>query len=1054
MGYARLILLLAPALIAGCAANPDRHTLAELSAVEPDLTERRVEDGLEQAMQGYRSFLAEAPESELTPDAMRRLADLKVEKEYGILGDGELVELPAPEAGAAAGAGEASPSRTPAEGIPDLSETEQDFERRTTGQQTLPATAESRAELELPEEGPEVAWAGPLEAIELYDRILASYPHYEHNDQVLYQKARAFDELGRTEEAMAVMDRLIVEYPSSRYIDEVQFRRAEYFFTRKKYLDAEHAYGAIVTMGEGSEYYELALYKLGWTLYKQDMHDEALDQYVALLDYKVSTGYDFDQDHDEANERRVADTFRVISLSFSNLGGPEAIERYFAGHGNRGYEDRIYSHLAEFYFEKLRYHDAAQVYKAFVALNPLHKASPHFGMRVVEIYEAGGFPKLVLESKKEFAEAYGLQSEYWRHFDVAASPEVLSYLKGNLEDLANHYHALYQDESLAEERQANYREALQWYYAYLGSFPGETETPGINHRLADLLLEHEDYGEAAREYERTAYAYPPHDEAAAAGYAAIYAHREHEKIVTGAQREQVRSEAVESTLRFVDRFPDHEHAAVVLGAAVDDLYAMQDYERAIANGHRLIDGYPGAEPGILRAAWTVVAHASFDTARYPQAEQAYARVLEMTPAEDETWQAVVDNLAAAIYKQGEAANETGDYRAAADHFLRIRQAAPTSSIRPAAEYDAGAALIRLEEWAGAATVFDDFREAYPEHELQREATKQIAYVYREDGQSAQAAAEYERVAAEAEDPELRADALLVAGELYEKAALRDSALDVYLRYVDAFPRPVELAVETRHKIAGMYREAGDLSAFHEQLRLIVEADAGAGEERTNRTRYLAATSALTLSEQLYHHFGEVRLVQPFEQSLQEKQQRMDAALAAFEGLVDYEVGEVTAAATFYIAEIYFDFSQALIQSERPTDLSAAELQDYEIVIEEEAFPFEERAIEVHEKNLELLSAGVFNPWVEKSLDKLADLMPGRYAKFESSSGFIDSIDSYAYHAPLPPVSESGTADPDPAPAEMAPEDGGPALPAEEPEQPPEPPAPAEQQEAGESVAAG
>ena len=40
-------------------------------------------------------------------------------------------------------------------------------------------------------------------------------------------------------------------------------------------------------------------------------------------------------------------------------------------------------------------------------------------MRVIEIYEKGDFPKLVLDSKKAFAATYGLQSEYWRHFDIA-----------------------------------------------------------------------------------------------------------------------------------------------------------------------------------------------------------------------------------------------------------------------------------------------------------------------------------------------------------------------------------------------------------------------------------------------------------------------------------------------------------------------------------------------------------------------------------------------------------------------------------------------------------
>jgi hypothetical protein len=120
--------------------------------------------------------------------------------------------------------------------------------------------------------------------------------------------------------------------------------------------------------------------------------------------------------------------------------------------------------------------------------------------------------------------------------------------------------------------------------------------------------------------------------------------------------------------------------------------------------------------------------------------------------------------------------------------------------------------------------------------------------------------------------------------------------------------------------------------------------------------------------------------------------------------VDYEIADVTAAATFYMAETYFDFSHALTGSERPADLQTAELQEYELALEEEAFPFEEKAIDVHEKNLELLRAGVFNAWTEKSLGKLAELMPGRYAKNEMSSGFLGAIDSYAYRSPASQVS--------------------------------------------------
>ncbi len=60
----------------------------------------------------------------------------------------------------------------------------------------------------------------------------------------------------------------------------------------------------------------------------------------------------------------------MISLSFSNLGGPETLPEYFSKFGNRSYEDRIYSSLGEHYLGKLRYDDAAKTYKAFVALYP------------------------------------------------------------------------------------------------------------------------------------------------------------------------------------------------------------------------------------------------------------------------------------------------------------------------------------------------------------------------------------------------------------------------------------------------------------------------------------------------------------------------------------------------------------------------------------------------------------------------------------------------------------------------------------------------------------
>jgi hypothetical protein len=84
------------------------------------------------------------------------------------------------------------------------------------------------------------------------------------------------------------------------------------------------------------------------------------------------------------------------------------------------------------------------------------------------------------------------------------------------------------------------------------------------------------------------------------------------------------------------------------------------------------------------------------------------------------------------------------------------------------------------------------------------------------------------------------------------------------------------------------------------------------------------------------------------------------------------------------------------------------------VIEDEAYPFEERAIEVHEKNFEMLASGIHNDWVQQSLDKLVDLMPGRYARNEISGDYLGSIDSYSYRMPIAPPIGIDAQDPVPA----------------------------------------
>ena len=877
-----------------------------------------------------------------------------------------------------------------AKGKAAAKESNRDFETRAT--KSAPVQPAPQPDIAAPDGSAVALQSEAGEAIALYQKLLAKYPHYERNDQVLYQLARAYDELGMTEKAMATMGRIVKEYPKSRYVDEVRFRSGEYHFTRRKWLDAEEAYRFVADKGPASAFHELALYKLGWTLYKQDMYDESLQRFMALLDHKIKSGYDFDKPKNILEHQRVEDTYRVISLAFSNLGGPDAVSSHFAKFGKRGYEANVYGNLGEYYLDKLRYNDAAAAYKAFVKREPFHKVAPHYDTRVVEIYKRGGFPKLVIDANKEFVVNYGLKSPYWSRFDPKAFPEVVGYVKASLKELANHHHALYQEKKFEKDKPDNFRESMRWYRDYLASFPKEPESPTINHQLAELLLENGSFAEAAVEFERTAHDYPAHDKAAEAGYAAVYVHRKSLAAASAEDKSKVKQETIRGSLKFAETFPAHEKAALAMSAAIDDIFEMKNHSLAVASSRKFIALFSNAELGLRRTAWVTLAHSSFDLNQFKDAEEAYVQALPLVPESDKARPNLIENLAAAIYKQGEEAGKQGDHKVAAQHFLRVAQVAPKSTIRAAADFDGAAALIQVKDWDGAAQVLTVFRATHAGHKLLPEVTKKMSYVYHEAGKFALAALEYERTESESKDAEVRSAALQLAGDLYAQAGEMDKAVAVYRRHFANFPKPLDVAIENRFRVATILKSRGDENAYRAELKTLVGADAAAGNARTDRTRYLAASSLLILTEPLFEQYAQIKLVEPFDKSLAMKKAALKQVKDGFEAVLKYQIGEPTAAASYYLAEMYYDFNRSLVESQRPGNLVGDEKEQYELALEEQAFPFEEKAIEVHQKNTDLVKLGIYNKWVEKSFAQLAKLVPARYAKFEESSGPVETFD--------------------------------------------------------------
>ncbi len=835
------------------------------------------------------------------------------------------------------------------------------------------------------------------DAIRYYEQLLATSTDYAKADHVLYQLARAYESAGDSDAALRTLDRLVAESPDSRHSDEAQFRRGEILFMRKDYASAGRAYKAVVQYGSASAFYEQALYKHGWAQFKQGEFDAGIDSFLALLDLRLAVvaqtvaGADVQQRVDtmsRADRELVDDTLRVLSLTFSYLDGAASIDNYLDKANSPDVAYLLYTSLGNLYLEQERYLDAAKSFDTFVQREPFHHNAPQLSMRIIQAYKAGEFPTRVIESKQNFVEAYGLHSDYWSFHDPRNRPDVMTPLKGSLSDLAQYEHA----EAQKTGEQAAYARAANWYRRYLDYFPNDPDSAQRSFLLGELLMESKSFAEANQYYLLAAYNYPDYAQAAEAGYAALLASRAHLATLDVQAGREWRERELRESLKFAQTFPQHAQAGAVLGNAAEAYYAANRRAEAVLIAGALLSKQPQVDVELRRVAWTVAAHGQFDLQHYARSERAYLALRTLGPAPGLSTQELDERIAAAVYRQAEESAAAGDADKAVNDFLRVATVTPSASIRATATYDAATLLVQQARWEESIRVLNGFRRDFPEHQFANDATQKLAVAYRETGKPAQAAEQFMLVAAQnGVSADIHREAIWTAASLYEEAGKTADARRSWVSYVARFPQPVVEALEVRQRLVELAKQASDTTDMRQWQQAIIDADATAGAQRNDRTRTLAAKATLDLAEPRRAAFNAVHLKAPLADSLKLKKSLMEDALSAYNRAAGYGMAEVTTVATYRIAEIYQQLSADLMESERPAGLSADELEQYDILLEEQAFPFEEKAIELYEVNASRAAIGVYDEWVAASFEQLAILMPARYAKFEKVENYVADL---------------------------------------------------------------
>ncbi|WP_101758232.1 tetratricopeptide repeat protein [Oceanicoccus sp. KOV_DT_Chl] len=843
------------------------------------------------------------------------------------------------------------------------------------------------------------------ETVSVYQELLAADIEPQSRDQLLYQLAKAHAMGGQLDESIDALSQLSSDHQQSALFVESEFRRAESFFSAGLYAEAGASYQKVVDAGVESAYYHNALYMVGWSRFKQNQYRLATDAFIATLDALAASSNNF-YDLSKGDKELVKDCYRVLSVTFSYREGASSLNDIEGGLQAHHYLPDLYDALAMLYLSQERFQDSADTYKAFAATYPQADQSHEFFVRAIAMVERAGFAEEVLRDKRQYTQQFAVGSEYWQNHSAAVREKIAEHLQVFIPQLAKFYHARAQQlqkalttapvkkqDELRQEMLASYQQAADDYQQYIDSFPGDERLPEFHFLLAEARYDSGQYADAIIHYDIVAYDYPADKNAMEAGYAGILAYgriidtADEKALFAGAWKER----RIASELRYARQFNQDPRVPDLVLHAAESLSVMKFDLAAIAAAEFLLPQEQNLALEQRRSVWWLIAQSSYRQQDYAYAEPAYQQAIQTLPAKDKRIQEWTELLAASIYKQGEAALVAGNNLQASEQFLRVIDVAPASSVRVTAQYDAAEQLLALEQWTQAIGLLKDFEQRFPNNRLVPAIPAKLVLAYEQTEDWQAAADEIMLMFAKTTDVEQQAELLFLAASYFERADNRAEAIVHYRQYAHNYPQYFATRLEAMNKMDSLYQQTGEPDKRRFWLRKIIATDAQAGSQRNDRSRHLAASASAVLADDAYQDFLAIKLKLPMKKSFKKKKQAMDKVVKAYTKTNDYGIEAFSTLAVYRLAEVYAQLSRDLMASERPAKLDELEREQYDVLLEEQAFPFEEKAIAIHEGNAQRSWDGVYNASVKKSFSALSVLLPARYGKQEQRVEWHEGI---------------------------------------------------------------
>ncbi|GAB3372542.1 tetratricopeptide repeat protein [Spongiibacter taiwanensis] len=833
-------------------------------------------------------------------------------------------------------------------------------------------------------------------ALANYQRLLAAFPHYPSRTQVLYQRARAEAMQGDDSAAIASLEQLAADYPDSPLAVKAQFRAAEMWLRLKNFAAAERAYSALLALpSAGQDYRIYGHYKRAWARYQLDQFSQALvDLNAVLLSQPVISDPSPGLPPYLATDNRqgtVEDATRLAVLCLAASDRAQ-LDIFLPPEGDQAIALTIYQRLVERLLETQRITDAALVALHYAASRPDSPAAPAFHRQAIGAYLNGGLMAQATAQKAVFIQRYDpgnpLLPAAAPAQPVVLAPGVeVSVLMAYMLDVAGYHH-----QQFRQGRTGTLDVATAMYQRWLARFPGSEARGDVRRALAETYYDGGRFKLAAVEYELLAYSDTPYANKGDAGLAAIQSQLQALDALV-ASPAPVRRVAVQRlaalSQRFVAAYPRREEGGIALLQAAGLLFESGDFPGVLALVSEVEQGAVPLSPRQHYQGQLLKADALFQLGRYREAEPLFRNLLAGSELAGKDRSGVVSRLAIIVYQRVDTLRDAGQLEPAATALESMLALPLSASVKQRALFDAAVLRDQLGQWPASLHWLEVLVEQFPEERKLAEVDVMLARGYSKMGKPGAAAQAYRRLAANTSQQLVdRESARLQAAQWFQRAGQPGQALVDYRRYLETGRPDAEAAQRVRWHVVGLLPPHS--SERQRYLKEIVAADEiGTGSPDTSRL--IAAQAHLQLAQEVASRGRQIALVAPLATSLATKGRLLEQAAQGFHRAAEYGYADVSSIALNELGLLYRDFAHAILASQRPSDLTGEVLGEYLQLLEQEASPFEERAISAFEHNLGHVRQGLWNDALQQSLAALEVMLPGRYAKQVRLAGSYDDL---------------------------------------------------------------